>query len=179
MSRFPSWCFVLALAPLVACSNSPVPISQTAPPAAPSPVLSAQDQSFVNSADASDQFEISSSQLALQKSRSPAIRRFAQRMIDDHSKTTQQLAAIAQTKGTNPQPMMTSDQEGIISGLQGASGRAFNADYVRGQNTNHRMAVQVFQTEIASGTDPDLHAFAQQTLPIIQDHLAMAQRLRP
>ena len=32
--------------------------------------------------------------------------------------------------------------------------------------------------KIATGTDPDLHAFAEQTLPIIQDHLAMAQGLR-
>ena len=178
MSRIPSWGFALVLAPLVACSNQPLPISQTAPVPPPSPVLSEQDQGFINTVDASDQFELSSSQLALQKSRNPAIRRFAQRMVDDHSKTTQQLLTIANAKASNPQPMLTGPQMGILSGLQGASGRAFDGDYVRGQITNHRDAVQAFQTEIATGTDPDLHTFAEQTLPVIQDHLAMAQRLR-
>ena len=44
--------------------------------------------------------------------------------------------------------------------------------------SSHRDAVQVFQTEIRAGTDPDLKAAASSTLPMVQSHLAMARRLR-
>ena len=128
MSRFPSWGFALALAPLVACTNQPLPISATAPVVPPSPVLSAQDQAFLNIVDASDQFEISSSQLVPDKTRNPGVRRFAQRMVTDHSKTTQQLLAIAHTKGTDPQPLLTPPQRSMLSELQSESGRTFDRE---------------------------------------------------
>jgi hypothetical protein len=36
----------------------------------------------------------------------------------------------------------------------------------------------LYQYEIANGTDPDLKAFARETLPKIQDHLARALKLQ-
>jgi putative membrane protein len=36
----------------------------------------------------------------------------------------------------------------------------------------------LLQQEIQSGTDPDVKAFAQKTLPVIQEHLRMAQQLQ-
>jgi predicted outer membrane protein len=35
------------------------------------------------------------------------------------------------------------------------------------------------QSEIDHGSDPDLKAFAQKTLPVVQDHLSMAKALQP
>jgi len=37
--------------------------------------------------------------------------------------------------------------------------------------------VQLFRTEAGSGQDPALKAFAQKTLPILEQHLQMAQAL--
>ena len=54
---------------------------------------------YVEMAAASDMFEIQSSQLARSRAQNPAIREFAQMMIDHHTQTTQQLRAAAQAAG--------------------------------------------------------------------------------
>jgi putative membrane protein len=48
---------------------------------------------------------------------------------------------------------------------------------VRGQVNYQNANARLYQYEIDNGTDPDLRAFAQQTLPKIQDHLERALKL--
>jgi putative membrane protein len=42
---------------------------------------------------------------------------------------------------------------------------------------DHQDAVQLFTSESSTGTNPDVKAFAAQTLPTLQQHLALAQSL--
>ena len=169
------WVLALALLPLVACSSSQ---STTPAPLAPmqQPQVSAQDQNFAMTAAASDQFEIQSAQVALQKSRNPAVKRFAQHMIDDHTKTAQLLMAMAQAKGMPIQPTLNADEQTMLTGLQNAQARAFDGLYWRDAVTSHQAAVAAFQGEANDGYNADIKSFAQQNLPTVQQHLAMAQR---
>ena len=176
MAKLAPWA-LLALLPLAACNtNSSSPFGQTVPQPVPATVF-AQDQSYALQAANSDMFEIQSSQMALQKSRSPAIRRFAQRMIDDHTTTSQTLQTIAGQKGialpTELDPP-TMQKMSVLS----AANRTFDREYLAAQVSGHRDALQNAQVESSSGQDPDLKMAAQQTAPMIQDHLNMAQRLR-
>ncbi len=155
--------------------NSSTPMQATVPTPQTPAGVSNQDAQFAQAAASSDAFEIQSSQLALQRTRSPAVRRFAQRMIDDHSKSTQQLTDLATAKGITVAPSLDPNQEHMLAVLQGAQ-RSFDTEYWRDQVTGHQAAVATFQSEISNGYDPDFKSFAQQTLPIIQDHLSMAQR---
>ena len=172
---------LLALLPLAACNSNPVdPFAATRPQPIPAnPTASSQDQNFVALSAQSDQFEMQTSQLALQKSRRPAIRAFAQRMIDDHMQTTGQLTALAQQKGMTIPGPETLDPvlQQKLATLQAAN-RTFDRDYIAAQISNHQSAIQVAQTEISGGQDPDVKALAQNTLPIIQAHLRSAQQLR-
>ena len=62
--------------------------------------------------------------------------------------------------------------------LKNTAGTAFDTAYIAGQVAGHIQMEQVMQTEIQSGSDPDLKAFAGKTLPVVQDHLKMAQQLQ-
>ncbi len=180
MNRIARWGFALALFPMAACtSNNVTPMAATVPePAAAAPTVNPVDQQFAMQAAASDKFEIESSQVALQKSHNRRVREFAQRMIDAHTQTTQQLTQIASSKGMAMQPVLQPDQQKMLSDLQGMNGgRAFDRAYLNDQVTGHSAAVTLFQNEIANGQDPQIKAFAQQTLPTIQDHLRMARSL--
>jgi putative membrane protein len=167
---------VLALLPLAACASNPPPPAPMAMPV--QPTVSAQDTAFATAMAGSDMFEIQASQMALTKSPNPRVRAFAQRMIDDHTKTTQQMMALAQGKSIALPTALGLPMQQKLDVLQAASRRTFDREYDSQQVAAHKMAVQTLQTEIGAGTDPDLKMFAQNTLPIIQDHLKMATALR-
>lgn len=179
MNRIVRWGFALAILPLAACTgNNVAPMAATVPqPPAAAPTVNPVDQTFATQAGESDQFEIQSSQIALQKSHNRRVREFAQRMIDAHTKTTQELTGIASAKGLPPQPALQPEQQKMLATLQTLTGRAFDRGYLNDQVMGHTAAVTLYQNEIANGQDPQLKAFAQQTLPIIQDHLSAAKRL--
>ena len=175
MTRSARWLFVAALLPIAACSsNTPAPVA-SAPPAPPP--LAQQDQMFINTAAASDAAEIQTSQLALQKARGPRVKQFAQQMIDAHTQTTQQLMQIAQTKGVTPDAALNTNQQAALTKLTADRPAMFDRDYLRFQVANHDDAATAFQNEMSQGQDAELKQFAQQTLPIIQQHLEAARRL--
>jgi putative membrane protein len=64
--------------------------------------------------------------------------------------------------------------------LQNASGTsAFDSAYLSGQKTAHLKAIKVFETEISTGSNPQLKTFATTTLPILKMHLAMVEAATP
>jgi putative membrane protein len=72
------------------------------------------DQSFVKEAAEGGLAEVELGQLATEKTSNPEVKRFAQRMINDHSKANDQLKQIAVQKGidlpTEPSGQAESDQ---------------------------------------------------------------------
>ncbi|HYZ62927.1 MAG TPA: DUF4142 domain-containing protein [Acetobacteraceae bacterium] len=178
MPKLARWGFALALLPLAACNPNPsTPMASTVPMPQTLPNVSAQDQNFVQQAATSDMFEIQSSRLALQRSRNPGVRAFAERMIADHTKSSQQLAAMAQAKGVVLPTALDPEQQRMIAAMENTR-RSFDQEYIRQQVAGHQVAQTAYQTEINSGYDADLRGFAQATLPIVQDHLVTAERMR-
>jgi putative membrane protein len=90
--------------------------------------------SFVEKAAMSDQFEIESSKLALQKATDPQIKQFAQQMIDEHSKSSDKLKATLQSAGANMSPpagpALDAKHQALMDKLQKASGKEFERLYV-------------------------------------------------
>ncbi len=172
------WAVGLSMLPLAACAHNPPPPPPMAAAPAPAPMLSSADQNFVQAAGASDAFEVQSSQLAGDKAHRAAIKQYASQMVSAHSQTTQQLMQIVQSKGMPaPTPQLNADQQQMLTSLQADSGAKFDRDYIRDQIMGHQAAVQAFQQEISGGQDADVKAFAQATLPTIQQHLMDAQKL--
>lgn len=147
----------------------------TTAPAAPIPVHAAQ---YVMVAGADDLFEHQASTLALTKSTDPQIRAFAQRMVTDHTKTTQALnAAAAQAGVPVPPPQLTPGQQQYISELQPLSGSAFDHAYLAQQVAAHRAALALHQNYARHGDNAVLKQAAAKTVPIIEAHLTRVQQL--
>ncbi len=179
MNRYLRWGAALVLLPLAACntdrSNA---FNATVPqPMAAAVTMSSQDGNFINAVGPSDQFEMQTSQVALQKSRNPAVRAYAQQMIDQHTTSSQQLTQLAAAKGANLSQGLDPTQERLLAAVQGAGPGSFDRTYLSGQITGHTATVLTYNDEIKSGQDADVKAYAQQNLPMIQQHLADARRL--
>jgi putative membrane protein len=64
-------------------------------------MLSEQSQDFVTKAALGNQFEIRSSEIALDKAYSPNVKDFAQMMIKDHSQAGENLKSVLETIKSN------------------------------------------------------------------------------
>ncbi len=161
----------VALAALMAAFATPAAAQSVA--VAPAPLLVPMTaEGFRAMALQSDAFEISSSQLALQRSRNPAVRSFARQMVQDHSMTSQALGVPAGSAVA-----LDARHASMLNQLAPLSGSAFDAAYGQMQVMAHQEAVGMFAAYAQGGVDPAMRAFAQQVLPSLQMHLTMAQRL--
>jgi putative membrane protein len=99
-------------------------------------------------------------------------------MVSSHIEVNDALKAITKRKAPVPPPtLLKAAYRTIISTLEAENGPPFDVEYVRGQVAYQKANAALYQYEIDNGTDPDLKAFAQQTLPKIQDHLERALKL--
>ena len=121
--------------------------------------------------------EVQDGQLASQKGGSPRVKQFGQRMVTDHSQSNDELQQIAQQADLTLPSKPSASQLAESRRLNGLTGAAFDSEYVRYETRDHQQDVAEFQREAQSGKDPALKAFAQKYLPILRQHLQMAQAL--
>ncbi|MBX5166887.1 MULTISPECIES: DUF4142 domain-containing protein [unclassified Rhizobium] len=134
-------------------------------------------EDFVTEAAASDMFEIESSKLAVERSQDAATKTFAQQMITDHTKTSEELKALVsggKVKATIP-TAMSSAQQSMLDGLKKLNGDDFTKQYHSDQEDAHEDAVDLFKRYGDEGENADLKAWAAKTRPALEHHLMMAK----
>jgi len=135
------------------------------------------DQVFILEATKGGLAEVEFGKLAEQKGGDDLVKKFARRMIEDHTKANQKLATLAEADGIKLPTGLDPEHAAMREDLQKLSGMAFDRAYIMGQITDHQKTVQLFEYEINSGQNGDLKMFASETLPIILRHLQMAQNI--
>ncbi|MBZ9676162.1 DUF4142 domain-containing protein [Mesorhizobium sp. ES1-1] len=148
--------------------SSPVAMAQTA---------TVSPQEFVAAAASSDMFEIRSSELALQKSHTSAVKEFARMMIKDHTKSSKQLMAAAKKDDVAVAPEMTSKHASLLKALGNDNSEAFDDAYVQAQLAAHQEALALMTSYAKGGEAKDLKAHAKKTAPIIREHFKHAKQL--
>ncbi|QDX21977.1 DUF4142 domain-containing protein [Pandoraea pnomenusa] len=134
------------------------------------------DVEFVDKAQKAGKSEVQASQVAVRRSANPAVKRFAQQMVSDHSKTNEALRRLGAKKGVSVPNDAAVDPD--IEALKRKTGREFDVAYMALAGPDaHERAVTLFQSEAEKGRDPDLRAFAQQTLPTLRHHLSEAREV--
>ena len=121
--------------------------------------------------------EVALANLALQKSQNEEVKKMAQMMIDDHTKASEELKPLAMSKNVMLPAAMDSKHQSMMSKMSGMSGAEFDMMYVKAMVKDHEKAVSMFQKESTGGKDADAKAFATKQLPVLQEHLTMAQSM--
>ncbi|WP_240461974.1 DUF4142 domain-containing protein [Burkholderia sp. Nafp2/4-1b] len=134
------------------------------------------DAEFVDKAGIIGKTERQASQLALDRSSNPAVKAFARRMLDDHGRMAAALRRLGAQKGVPVQAGMLVDP--AVTALASKNGRAFDSGYVELAGPQaHEAAIRVYESEARNGHDPQLRAFAADTLPTLKAHLSAAREL--
>jgi putative membrane protein len=105
------------------------------------------------------------------------VKDFAKRMVDDHSKANRQLMDLAKQAGIPLPNDLDADHKAARANLEKAEKAQFDADYMSSQVQDHIKTAQLLKWEINSGEDANLQHFASAQLPIVLEHLRMAQDL--
>jgi putative membrane protein len=157
--RAATLCLVFAMAPVLA---------QDQPGATP-------DAQFVLKASAAGLAEVDAANLALKQANNADVKKFAQHMIEGHTKANKQLLKLADSKRLAPAPSADPMHMAELRQLAALNGEAFDRAYMQGQVKDHVEAVALFEQEAKSGSDPAIKEWAAKTLPTLKEHLKMAR----
>ena len=136
---------------------------------------------FVKEAAMTDAFEIEAAKIALEKSGNDGVRRFAQHMIDEHTKMSAQLksAAVNQRAATGePAAEMDRPHRQKLDDLRKESGANFDRKYIQMQVEGHQQALKLHDGYAKNGDDAGLKKVASEAVPHVQAHLREAQNLQ-
>ena len=150
-------------------------LALAAPPADAPTAGSAED--FVKTASEAGLAEVNFGELAVKQADKSDVKAFAQKMIDDHSKANEELLKVANKDNFTPAAQMNAKDREMFTKLSGMKGADFDHAYVQSQLAAHKEAVALFQSEAKDGKNADLKAFAEKTLPTLQHHLDMVEKL--
>lgn len=135
------------------------------------------DKKFVKDAAMGGLAEVQLGQLAVQKAASPDVKQFGQKMVDDHTKANDQLKQVASQSNIPAPTALDKKHQQQIDKLSKLSGPAFDKAYVKEELKDHKNDVRDFQAEAQGGSDANVKTFASNTLPVLQQHLQLAQNL--
>src|SRR4051812_34394375 len=119
--------------------------------------------------------EVELGRLAADKASNADVKKFGQRMVDDHTKANDELKMIASSKNITLPTAVDAKHKATADRLSKLSGAAFDAAFMQTMVQDHRKAVASFKRESQTGKDAEIKAFAGKTLPTLEDHLKMAQ----
>ena len=141
--------------------------------------LSKGDQTFIKGAAEGGMAEVELGRLAVEKTSNDDVKKFGQRMVDDHSKANEELKEIATKKNVALPNEPSAKHKATKDRLSKLSGSQFDKAYMSDMLKDHKKDVADFQRESNTGRDAEVKSFAAQTLPALKDHLKEAKSIAP
>ena len=140
-------------------------------------IAASPDRAFYLKAAAGGMAEVEAGKLAQEKGTSDAVKSFGAKMVEDHTAANEKLMALAASKKIKLPKALDAKHKATQKNLQAKSGAAFDAAYIKGQIADHKATIALLEREIASGKDAEAKAFANETLPVVKEHLTMLQTM--
>jgi putative membrane protein len=136
------------------------------------------DRKFIEKAAEAGMFEVQAGQLASSKASDPQVKSFAGMLVDQHTAANNELTQLANAKGVELPPAPKHSMRKDIEKLGKKNGAEFDRAFVREVGVkSHQKAIKDFQKASKDVKDADLKAWVDKTLPALQEHLAMAEKL--
>ncbi|MCC6405588.1 MAG: DUF4142 domain-containing protein [Planctomycetes bacterium] len=139
-------------------------------PDAPKAAMTPDDLQFVQQSTYDGLYAVLASQLALEKSTSEPHRRFAQKLIDEHSASNKELADLVRIKGGEVPTTLDASRQRKLDELDALEPQAFDGAYRDAQIQAHEDSIRRFEDAAGVVDDPELLTFAQRLLPTLREH---------
>jgi putative membrane protein len=158
-------------------SQNEVATQDTAPKSASTKPtdVTATTKRYAEGAAMGDMFEIESSRVALDRSKSEDVKRFAQEMIDTHTKTSDELKSALVRIGLIIElpTMLDTLHQGLLDELKSTNAQELDVRYIAQQKNANNEALILHKSYASNGDMADLKALASATVPKIEKHIEM------
>jgi putative membrane protein len=137
--------------------------------------LSSADKQFLINTAKVDMIEAHQGQMAEDQAARSDVKDFGKTLVDDHTKSYEELTALASKLGVSIPTGINSSKEHDIAPLEHLKGASFDRAFTRDEVAAHRRVLAEFKREAEHGQDPDVKAFASQQIPVLEKHLHLAE----
>jgi len=118
--------------------------------------------------------DIQEGKLAMDRATTESLRRYGELVVEDHTKMQRDLKDLAIQKNVSI-PFQLSDKKAkALSLLMEKHGTDFDKQFIQMMIINHKRDICRLKSALKS-KDPDIKAFAEVYLPVVQNHLEEAQ----
>ena len=138
--------------------------------------LPAGDQNFIQKAAIGGLAEVSLGQQVSPVAKNADAKKFADKMVTDHSKANDELKQLASNKGITL-PSET-DQEHKDAAQKVLSAKNVDKAYMDEMVKDHDKDVKEFEEASKSVKDADLKAWIDNTLPVLKEHQKLAHEIK-
>ena len=129
------------------------------------------DNKFVMEAANGGLAEVELGKIASTKAANGEVKKFAEMMIQDHSKANEELKSLAAKKGIKLPAEPGAQHKATMEDLRSKVGAEFDRAYVDAMIEDHKKDVALFESESQNGNVPEIKAFAAKALPVLRKHL--------
>src|SRR5262249_778242 len=136
------------------------------------------DERFATKAAQGGIAEVKLGELAQGKAQNEAVRKFGQRMVEDHTKSNHELKEAALKEHISLPTEMQKQEQARYDRLAKLSGAEFDKAYIQDMVKDHQDDIAEFGTEARTGQRDAIKSFAADTLPTLKDHLKTAKEAR-
>jgi putative membrane protein len=141
------------------------------------PAQLSSDEAFLTNIGECNLAETTAAKTALERASNPEVKKFAQKMLDDHGKVDSEAAALARTKGMTLPERPSDAHQKELNRLTESSGADFDRRYVAIIISDHVKGLPMLEETARTSTDPEIRAFAVKALPRCEAHLKTAREL--
>ncbi len=160
-------------------AGSAVPMAQSGTGAATrAQNIARVDRRFMEEAVVNGQFALQAAQLASTKSGDPAVKDYANVMVDYRTNANRELMALAQSKGLELPLTLSRAMRREIDELGKKAGGEFDEEFVRKIGVKeHEKEIKRYQDASKNVKDMQLKTWIDKALPTLEQHLTQAQKL--
>jgi len=139
--------------------------------------LSRGDKSSLEKMAQADMAEVQAGKVAQQKASNAEVKKFAEHMVQEHSKSLEEGKQLASSKGVTPPKGPDRKHEDALDKLEKSQGDSFDRLYMRQMVKDHEDALKLVKKTAKDAKDPELKAAAEKMAPHIEEHLAQARKI--
>ncbi len=128
------------------------------------------DADFVANTVANNYGEIKFAQLATQNSSNPEVKKMAAMLVTDHTKTLNELKALASSKAITVPVEEDDEARRKTERFSDEAGKDFDKKWCKEMIDRHEESINKFEKRIDKTEDAELKAWLNKTLPTLKSH---------